>query len=372
MSNHCRTVRVCFIAPKAYPLFNPETTGVIGGIEVDFYNLSTELAKDKAFEVSFITADYGQADVQQIKGVRVVKSLRYDSSALVGALKLWKAMQQCNADIYFQEGTSAGTYLVGLFCKLRGKTFVYRSAHRNDCDGTYLQQHPVNGRLFRSALRHAAKVIVQNRSDQYEMLRTVGVASVVIPNAHHLSEVTKACRWRILWVGRSADYKRPELFIDLARYFPDEKFTMICQKATGDERYDELKSQAATIENLQFIQRVPYQEIDSYFCQAKLFVCTSRGEGFPNTYVQACKNATPIVSLSVNPDNFLNEYRCGLCAEGDWDKFVRQVKQMLDPATSRQYGRNARSYAEQKHDIKRIIEVYKGLFRELVNRKDVR
>ena len=62
-------IRVCFIAPKAYPLFNPAVKGVLGGAEVDLYFLATELAKDKNFVVTFITADYGQEETETIEGV---------------------------------------------------------------------------------------------------------------------------------------------------------------------------------------------------------------------------------------------------------------------------------------------------------------
>ena len=53
-------ISICFVMPKAYCLFNPEVEGVFGGSEVDLYYLSTELAKDEDYHVSFIVADYGQ------------------------------------------------------------------------------------------------------------------------------------------------------------------------------------------------------------------------------------------------------------------------------------------------------------------------
>ena len=55
-------IRVCFVSPKAYPIFNPDIESVFGGAEVDLYMIATELAKDPDFNVSFIAADYGQAD----------------------------------------------------------------------------------------------------------------------------------------------------------------------------------------------------------------------------------------------------------------------------------------------------------------------
>ena len=57
-------IRVCFVILNAYPLFNPEAKGVIGGAEVDSYYLASELAKDPNYNVSCIVADYGQEPVE--------------------------------------------------------------------------------------------------------------------------------------------------------------------------------------------------------------------------------------------------------------------------------------------------------------------
>jgi glycosyltransferase involved in cell wall biosynthesis len=84
-------------------------------------------------------------------------------------------------------------------------------------------------------------------------------------------------------------------------------------------------------------------------------------EGFPNTYIQACKCATPILSLAVNPDNFLSKFKCGLCADGRMTEFEEDFNILLEPETNRRFGQNSRRYAEETHDIKKIIEIYKDL-----------
>ena len=85
-------IEICFIAPKAYPLFHPETSGVFGGAEVDLYILAVELAKDEKFKVSFVTADYGQNQHSIINNVQIIKSLNFKSNFLIGAARIWKAM----------------------------------------------------------------------------------------------------------------------------------------------------------------------------------------------------------------------------------------------------------------------------------------
>jgi hypothetical protein len=78
--DNSRVTKVCFIAPKAYPLFNRNVKEIFGGAEMDLYLLSTELAKDKDFAVNFITADYGQAHTEKIEGIRLIKSVNFNKN----------------------------------------------------------------------------------------------------------------------------------------------------------------------------------------------------------------------------------------------------------------------------------------------------
>jgi len=357
-------IRVCFIAPKAYPLFNPGVEGVFGGAEVDLYYLATELAKDESFEVSFIVADYGQQAVETIEAVRVIKSLDFNKNALAGAIKVWRALRRAEANIYMMKTITLGVFLVAFFCRLNKKTFVYRSASASVCDGSYRRRHPVLGRIFNWSWGKAELVIVQNVTDQENLKLTTGATSIAIPNGHRLAELAQGERDRILWVGRSAEVKRPELFVKLAEHLPDEKFTFICQRATGDKTYDELVAHARAVKNIEFIERVPFGEIDNYFQRAKVFVNTSDAEGFPNTFIQACRSATPILTWNVNPDGFLDRYGCGFCAGKSWDKFVSQCKMLAEPENMTRYGQAGRKYVEETHDISQIVEEYKKLFRK--------
>ena len=143
---------------------------------------------------------------------------------------------------------------------------------------------------------------------------------------------------------------------------------MICQRGTGDNQYDSLIESANNIRNIEFIKRVEFSEIDKYFERAKVLVNTSDTEGFPNTFIQACKCGTPILSLNVNPDDFLNKHKCGLCADGDWNTFKNMLGEILD-SSENEYAQNARRYAEENHDITKIIEQYKTIFNNLATQK---
>jgi glycosyltransferase involved in cell wall biosynthesis len=117
----------------------------------------------------------------------------------------------------------------------------------------------------------------------------------------------------VLWVGRIEPWKRPESFIELARKMPGVPFTMVAPAFRGFEDYAAgIYRMAEGLKNLSIIDFVPFDEIDRYFRRAKVFVNTSTEEGFPNTFVQACMNFTPIVSLMSIPDDFIGKSGAGI------------------------------------------------------------
>lgn len=353
--------------PKAYPLFNPQIKAVFGGAEVDLYLLATELVRDKNFAASCVVADYDQPAIEVRQNVTLINSLNFKKNLLGRTASLWRAMHKADAAVYFQEAASWGTFFVAMFCKIHKKAFIYRTATAGECDGSWPKKY-FERKAFMFALKQADLVLTQNITDRDNLRSTTGIVAKAIPNGHILMPPDQCLRDTILWVGRSDKIKRPEIFIELAQQMPNEKFTMICQRATGDDDYDELIKRASLAKNLEFIERVSFDEVDIFFQRARVFVNTSDFEGFPNTFIQACKCGTPIMSLNVNPDDFLNRYKCGLCAKGDRNTLKRMLAELLTSG-SEEYGRKARLYAEQNHDITKIIEQYKEMFYKLAGYK---
>jgi glycosyltransferase involved in cell wall biosynthesis len=358
-----------FIILRAYPIFNPDVKDVIGGAEVDLYLLATELAKDKNFEVCFVVGDYGQEPIEVREGVTVFKSVNVRKNLFLGSWRIWRALRRANAYLYVGKAFSLGTFLQALFCRVHRRKYIYRTSHSHECDGTYVTKHHFRGKAVIWAIRSAYKVLTQNYIDAQNLLKTVNIHSEVIRNGCRLKPLSKTTRDIILWAGRSIPFKKPYLFLDLARQMPELSFTMICQRNAGDMNYDSLVKEAGKVDNLQFLRRVQYDEIENYFERARVFVSTSEAEGFPNVFIQACKCATPILSLNVNPDGFLDRYKCGMCANGDWELFVDMLKKLINHETAHELGNNARKYVEEQHNVTKIIEQYKSCFIQIAQNK---
>jgi len=356
-------ISICFIMPKAYPLFNRACPAYFGGAEVDLYMLAKELALDERFQISFIVADYGQPYIEERDGLFLINGCDLKSGPWKNARRLWQALKTADSQIYFLKTPSPALYLAYRFCQKYHRRLVYRTANSNETDGTYAHKHPLLGRLFYRVLKKAAWVFTQNDSDAQNLRQNLALVAHAIKNGHQIMPApAPQPRDNILWVGRSVTIKNPHLFFQLARKFPQEHFTMICRRATGDEQYEQLAQLARQTPNLEFLPDVPFEKTSDYFCRAKLFVNTSAAEGFPNTYIQACMAATPILSFTVNPDNFLHHFNCGRCADNEWPKFCRCFEELQQPELLEQLGRNAYHYVRGHHDIKQTVNQYKQLF----------
>ena len=362
-----RKIRVCFVSPKAYPIFEPQVESVFGGAEVDLYLLATELAKDDRFDVRFIVGDYGQPDLEIRENVTLYKSVDVQKSYILQGHKIWNALKRAEAQVYMHEACSLGTALAAIFCKTHHRAFVYRTASSLEASGQHSGRWSIRRPFIQWAFRKADVFIVQNEQDAANALRTIGRNAMIVKNACRIHPVDQIEKKGILWVGRSKHVKRPDLFIELAKTFPHIPFTMICQRSLDDGDYASLVESAEKIPNLKFLKRVPFQDVDRFFEQAEIYVNTSDSEGFPNTFVQSCKAKTAILSLNVNPDGFLDEHNCGHCAGGNWELFTNTLKTWSQTVQVAELGENGQNYIKSHHDIATIILQYKNIFTQLAS-----
>ena len=106
--------KICIVSTKAYPLFNPKCNETYGGSEVQMFMLAKELSKE--FDVSVIVGDFGQKEIEEYDGVKVVKSFSLEKKILnyvKGPIKLYKALKRVNPDVVVQRSAAAETGIIG-------------------------------------------------------------------------------------------------------------------------------------------------------------------------------------------------------------------------------------------------------------------
>ncbi len=363
-----KKIKICFISFGAYPLFNKNENSVFGGAEIDLYNLALKMQDKGIFEVTFIVGDYGQKPVEHYNGIKVVK-FRYMNLEryrglyykLMRHLAMWTGLFRLDSEILITEASNEVLGWMALISKkLKSRKIIFRLAHDLDTGFRDVREKGYKTYLLYKAGIFNSDVIISQTDIQKKMLfDNMKLDSIVIKNGFDISKpVDFSQKDYILWVARAQDWKRPEIFAEMARQLPGERFVMIMPGE--NEIKDGIRKKTRDLDNFKLIDYVPFSEVQKYYDGARLFVNTSEYEGFPNAFVQACLGGTPILSFNVDPDGFIEKYDLGLLCNNDIHGAMDFIRQ-LTPERVAYYGRNAFGYVRENHDMEAIAKIYEDI-----------
>ncbi len=369
-----KKIKICFFSPASYPFFNNDNKSIHGGAEFQIFLLARYISKNPLFKVTFIVGDYGQKEKENFENIHLLKTFKLSVkesfiSKVINAFRLFFIYNKIKPDILITTSANSITGLTAFYKSLYKKKLIYRTASDIDVNKQWIKTHIITGKLFQYGMENADIVTVQSKKQQVWAQKYHHIKAVLLKNAFPVKPFQNQEKKFILWVSRFAPMKNPELFLNLAQEIPKEKFVMICPyNPTDYKKWKILKNKIQNIPNLTFIEKVPFSEIQDYFNQSKLFVNTSDFEGFPNTFLQAAQGKTPIISLNVNPDNFIDEYNCGIFCHNDFKQLVEQTKKLLqNPDKIDLKGKNAYRYLKENHDINKIGKQLENIIYQTVS-----
>ncbi len=358
-------------------MFNPKCNATFGGAEVDFYHQAVKLAEDSRYDVSFLVGDFGQDNIEYYENVKVIKhnydniEKNADNSSLVKILRyldLFKKLLFIDADIFYTKCASELLGWMVLINKIiRRKKVIFRLASDVDADPNFYRN---NGKRFYAIYNFGllnADLVISQTASQRDELKKINIDSTIISNGFPIDLSKKILlenKKDILWVGRCVPLKRPELVLELARRLPEERFVLIMPSYEMEELNiyaQDIVNGISRLPNVRHIDYVAFKDMSLYYEKAKLFVNTSEYEGFPNTFIQACMEKTPLLSFKVNPDNFINVNKLGYVCDDSLEAAVNFVLN-LDTEKLRFYGENAFEYVSKHHNIDEIIKQYDDEF----------
>jgi glycosyltransferase involved in cell wall biosynthesis len=241
---------------------------------------------------------------------------------------------------------------------------------------TTVRPRPASGRsyledkLYRWSLRRVASVIAQTTYQREELRRNYGRPdAVVIRNAAAASPVRPepyAARSSAVWIATMHPYKRIERLFDLARLRPDQTFEVFGGPDRRDEGYyAEMEDRARAVPNIRWRGLLPNPELNGVLARARALVHTASFEGFPNVFLEAWRNGTPVLSLGLDPDELICREGLGFhCATVE--EMATSVDRLRDAPTWNRISASARSYFEREHEIDRIADNYVTLLERIV------
>lgn len=369
-------VKISFVSPRVYLYLSPGHNQPAGGAQRQQSMVMKELA-NRGHEVSAIVADYGQDAREEHYGVTVVKGVpdvvSGPLSSAYAVYTLARAMIVAAADIYVVGGAPRLASVTYVLSRMLRKRFVFRLVNDSDVNPSYLRGRysPFVFGLYRVALRGADAVLAQTQRQQELLTEAFETEATLVPYGYHLppssAMISHDRRDGILWVGSSdPDQKNPGLFLELAEQLPEVGFTMISQPIAGREACHEgLRRQAMGVANVEFVGPVAPDEIHSYYRKAMILVNTSDYEGFPNTFLEAWRYATPVASLYFDLDGLLSRRLGGVLA-GSMGRLVSQIGTLASDAELRgDLGRSGRKYMRENFSRVRVADIYERVLKRV-------
>ena len=328
---------ICFVGTDNYPVLNPSYRHhYIGGESVQ----QTLLARSfvgLGYDVSMVVADLGQPDGELIDGIRVFKTFKPGAGLPVFRFihprfsSVWRALKKADAEVYYQSCASVATGFVAWFCRKHNRKMVFRVAHDTDLmPGRQLVPYWRDKKIYEYGLRHADLIINQSRRQQELLRDNYHLQGPELNMVVQLPEPSEAQRRDIdvLWVNNLRPFKRPDLFLELARKLPGLRMVMIGGPCHGHEDlFKTIRQQAAQISNLEFKGYVPYQEVNAFYSGSRVFVNTSDSEGFPNSFLQSWVRGTPVFSF-FDPDRIIARERLGGSPSGT-EQMALEIQRLI-------------------------------------------
>jgi len=353
---------VCFISPKAYNYFKPSKSSKAGGAERQQYMLGKEL-QQRGYDVSFIVGAFDGQGAEQFGDILVYKRLPTDRSphSALYIIRLLRSLYEANADVYYTRGLTLPPFLISVYSSLTQSSSIYSVASDSGVETEYISSlNFLVRRLYGIGLKLSDHVVTQTEYQKDTLKNNLHIDSDVISNGYTIPPeeelVDHAQREYILWVGRlEEEPKAPHRFLDLSKLVSDEKFILIGPDGHDEEYNNEIKSRAKSISNVEFKGFVNPDKIHKYYSKSKVYVNTSDYEGFPNTYLEAWRYATPVVTMNHTFDGIF---------EGDAGFNSDSVNGLKDninylaknKVKRREMGFNGRSYVKSKYSLKSVAD----------------
>lgn len=257
--------------------------------------------------------------------------------------------------------------------KLTGVKTIFASAFDTDVEPRRaLTERRSWWPLYAWGLSKTDRIFVQHGGQLLGLSSKLQPKAVIVRSIAHIPTKVVPHHQRekyIAWVGMLRQPKRPDLLLKIANKAQNLRFK-ICGGPTdhrsprgyGAEIVEALKC----LPNVEYLGQVTPDRAHDVIAEASALLCTSEGEGFPNTFLQAWANGTPTVTLAIDPDYNVERRRLGCVSDG-WENAIRDLSLLLDsPEVREDMGHRARCYVMKNHSdavVTRVFEQALGLSR---------
>lgn len=358
-------MRICLISVEIF------AWGKYGGFGRATRIIGRELAK-RGLSVTAVTPRRNaQKAVEELDGIRV---LSFRPRDLLSATELF---QQADADVYHSEEPSLGTYLAMRAMPDRKHLVTFRDPRVGNDWLTEFRLPSLNPTqvvanwlyednwLVRRAVRQAdglyaaAKVLIPKAKIKYHLSTDPEFLPTPVPVPEN---VQKAVKPTVCFISRWDKRKRPEIFFELAKSYPDVRFLAAgkSRNPQWDQHLRATYGDLTNVEMLGFIDQFKSDALSQTLGQSWIMVNTAAREGLPNAFIEAAAHGCAILS-AVDPDGFASQF--GYHAKDD--DFVEGLKFLLQDHRWEERAAKGRQYVSEVFAIDKAIDRHISIYEQI-------
>jgi glycosyltransferase involved in cell wall biosynthesis len=358
-------MRVCLVSVEIF------AWGKYGGFGRATRIIGRELARRGVEVTAVVPRREGQRSVEDLDGIRV---LSFRSRDLLSASQLYK---EADAEIYHSQEPSLGTYLAARAMPDRKHVVTFRDPRDAEDWRIEFRLPSLNPAqvvanwlyednwLVKRAARQsdakfaAAKVLIPKARTKYRLKSAPEFlpTPVDVPSSFRKAETPTVC-----FLSRWDKRKRPEIFFELPKAFPQVRF-LAAGKSRNPEYDTYLHSTYGGLPNLEmlgFIDQFKSDQLSQLLGQSWIMVNTAAREGLPNAFIEAAAHGCAILS-AVDPDGFASRF--GYQVKDD--NFAQGLEALLKDNNWKKQGDLGYSYVSEVFSLDKAIDRHLSIYENL-------
>ena len=367
-------MKILFVADEFF------AWGVYGGYGAFTRKLGGELVK-RGIEVDAIV--HRISDSQKPPGeFEIIDGVRVTTLPRKKLVKLRsKRLYETDADIIHSQSGMFDTYLAFKRNKNKKKIITFQVPRIKEEIKIAMQYETPTGYswykalwaryvhyLYSKAVKSAdlitcqAKYTISSVKESFKLTKEpIWLPNMVdVPNSLPKKANTPTC----LFLGRLDPIKRPEMFCELAKYFPQVNFYLL-GSSSFSRRDEELR--------LKFKEpNIHFMGFDAGNLKRKLLeeswilVNTSVYECLPVSFLEACAHKCAILSTQ-NPDNFATNF--GAWAKPSVSSLRENLNFLLENNRWHILGEKGYNYVKEFHSTQKVVSMHVDIYKQLLGEK---
>ena len=292
--------------------------GKYGGFGKATRKIGGELVKRGCEVYAVVPRRRGQRKLEELDGIKVYSFPLYNPFSLIPILR------SINADIYHSEEPSLLTYLAEKFQPTKKHLITFRDTRDRDAWKTEMDNPSLSrlqvlfNRIFEDSfpvwravkkadcLCAAAKCVAERAKKKYRLRKE----PVHLPTPVDMGQdIEKAKKPTVCFLARFDKRKKPEVFFELTKRFPEVHFIALGHSRNKEfgEYLFETYGDLPNLDMLGFVDHFHSRMLSEVLGKSWIMVNTSLREGLPNSFLEAAAHKCALLA-SVDPDGLTSRF----------------------------------------------------------------